>query len=336
MPSSSAHRVQGFVVTLLVANVIASAAAAQQQPQGFAVERFYPSAPGGGWFVMDALDMRGGLGGEMALTTGYAKNPLQLTEGSQRLDVVSDEAFVDFGFAATYDRFRMYLNLDAPLLVEGQSGTLGDYRYTAPCNPVPDPSCSLHRIDLGTNPDTLSDARIGLDARILGGPKSPFRLGASAQIFVPEGSRTYYDSDGTVRAMLRVLVAGDVPLFTYAGQLGVHIRPLDTSPTPGSPEGSELLFGFAAGARVPVTRDSVVVIGPEIYGETAFRAFLGSTTTGLEALLSSRIEGTRDNGAQLRVKLGTGGGIDPNFGAPEWRLVLSVEVFDHSAKEPKP
>src|ERR1700722_8370307 len=49
---------------------------AQQQPSGFAVERLYQSAPGGGWFVMDDLDMTGRLGGAVSLTSGYARNPL--------------------------------------------------------------------------------------------------------------------------------------------------------------------------------------------------------------------------------------------------------------------
>ncbi len=281
--------------------------------------------------------MHGKLGGEMALTAGYAKNPLQVTNGSQHLAVVSDEAFADFGFAVTYDRFRLYLNLDAPLLVSGQSGTAGEYQFTAPCNTMPDPSCALHHIDLGTNPDTLSDARIGLDTRFLGGPKSPFRLGASAQLLLPEGSRTYYDSDGTVRAMLRALVAGDVGVFAYAGQLGVHIRPLDDSPTPGSPQGSEMLFGVAGGARLPVGNSGALslIVGPEIFGATAFRSFFGSGSTALEGLLSGRLEGTADDGPQLRVKLGAGAGIDQHFGAPEWRLVFAVEVFDHSADRAK-
>jgi hypothetical protein len=334
MPSSNGRRALAFGVTLLAATALASSAAPQQQqPQGFAVERFYPSAPGGGWFVMDALDMHGGLGGAIGLTAGYAKDPLQVGAGSQRVAVVSDQAFTDFGFAVTYDRWRLYLNLDAPLLIEGQSAAVGNYQFTAPCNPMPDPSCALHRIDLGTNPDTLSDPRIGVDARLLGGPKSPFRLGASAQLFLPEGSRTYYDSDGTVRAMLRALVAGDLGLFAYAGQVGVHIRPLDDSPTPGSPQGSELLFGLAGGARVHVGSGALaLVVGPEIFGATAFRSFFGSTTTALEGLLSGRLEGTGDDGPQLRVKLGTGAGIDQHFGAPEWRAVVAVEVFDQSRR----
>src|SRR5580698_4115745 len=103
--------------------------AQQQTTPGFALDRLYLSAPGGGWFVMDTLDMRGGLGGAMSLTMGYAHDPLRVrtTDGSQSLAVVADEALVDFGFAATYERFRLYLNFDMPLDVTGQSGVVGSY-----------------------------------------------------------------------------------------------------------------------------------------------------------------------------------------------------------------
>jgi len=327
MPSSERRRALALAV-LLAAVALASGAGAQVRPQGFAVERFYPSAPGGGWFVMDALDMRGGLGGAMALTGGYALNPLRVTDGVRHLAVVSDEAIAGFGFAVTYDRLRLYLDVEAPLVISGQSGAVGGYQLTAP------------HVDLGTHPDALSDSRLGVDARLFGGPTSAFRLGAGAQLLVPSGShcpdgtlRCDYDTDGTVRGMLRALVAGDVGLFTYAGQLGLHIRPLDDAPAPGSPRGSELLFGFAAGSRLPVgrKRGAVVVIGPEFYGETAFSSFFGATATGLEGLLSGRLEGTADDGLELRVKLGTGGGLNQHFGAPEWRIVFGIEVFDHDS-----
>ena len=74
----------------------------------------------------------------------------------------------------------------------------------------------------------------------------------------------------------------------------------------------------------------VVVVGPELYGETAFRSFLGRTATGLEGLLTGRLEETGDHGPQRRIKLGVGGGLNPHFGAPEWRFVLGVEVFDRT------
>ena len=307
----------------------AGSADAQQPVQGFSVERFYPSAPGGGWFVMDDVDEHGTLGGVVAMTLGYAHDPLRVrsSDGSRRLSVVSDQAFADFGFAVTYDRFRLYLNLDMPLAIEGQSGTVGGYAFTGPA------------VDPASNPDTLSDARIGLDARILGSPDSAFRVGAGAQLYVPSGNTCYldptsvnrcdYDTDGTYRAMGRLLFAGDVGAFTYAGQIGIHIRPRDDTPAPG-PQGSELLFGAAGGARIPVFGNgrTALVLGPEVYGATALRSLFGTTSTALEGLLTARIEGTADDGPQLRFKLGPGVGLDQHFGAPQWRAVIGIEVFD--------
>jgi hypothetical protein len=328
MPSSNDHRTLAFAAALLAATVFERRAQAQPQPlkpQGFAVERFYPSAPGGGWWVMDDLDMRGGLGGAVSLTTGYAGTPFQVTDTLHHFAVVSDQAFAAFAFAATYDRWRLYFNLYAPLVAEGQSGIVGGYQFTAPS------------VDPGTNPDTFADPRVGMDARLLGQATSPFRLGVSAQLIVPNGNRADYETDGTYRAMGRLLFAGNAGLFAYAGQVGVHVRPLDDSPAPGSPQGSELLFGVAGGARIPVRgrHPRVFIVGPEIYGATAFRSFLSTTGTALEGLLTGRLEGTADDGPQLRIKFGTGAGLSQHFGAPEWRLLLAIELFDHNSDRDK-
>jgi hypothetical protein len=312
------------IAVALTACAFTSVARAQPAPaQGFAVERLYTSAPGGGWFVMDSLDMHGGLGGAFAMTTGYAWNSLRVPDGSEHLAVVSHQAFADFGFAATYDRYRLYFDVASPLAISGDSGTVGAYAFTAPL------------ADPGKDPDVIMDARVGFDARLIGDAQSPFRLGAGAQLFVPSGNSADYETDGTYRGMVRVLAAGDVGGFTYAGQLGAHIRPLDESPTPQGPQGSELLFGVAGGLKVPLSSSEAVIVGPEIWGESAFKALFGGSTTGVEAMLTSRIEGTGEDGGQVRVKLGSGGGLNPQFGAPEWRFVLGVEIFDHSAKAPR-
>ena len=115
--------------------------------------------------------------------------------------------------------------------------------------------------------------------------------------------------------------------------LGVHVRPLDDSPTPGSPRGSELLFGVGGGAKLLVSksRDTALIVGPELFGATAFVSFLGPGGTALEGMLSARLEGTREDEPQLRLKLGVGAGIDPRFGAPEWRSAVAIELFDHHA-----
>jgi hypothetical protein len=320
MASFRSHRNHGSAFLAVAAGIFAlaawpSLADAQQQPQGFAVERFYPSAPGGGWFVMDDLSMSGGLGGAISLTTGYARNPLKVTgpDGTQRLALVSGEAFVDIGAAVTYDRYRVYLNFPVPLDVTGMSGTLGPYQLSAPS------------VSIGTNPDSISDPRLGFDVRLFGKPGSVLRLGASAQLIFPSGSRADYVSDARYRGIFRFLAAGDAGGFSYAGQLGVHVRPLNDSPAPGSPSGNEFLFGVGGGRRFSVHRSWALIVGPEFYGETAFHSFF-SGQTGVEGLLTGRLEGTGD-GRRLRIKMGIGHGLVEHFGAPEWRILFSVELF---------
>jgi hypothetical protein len=316
MSSSSRALIVGAVV---LAAASARAASAGTAAQGFAVERFYPSAPEGGWLVMDALDMHGGIGGAMAMTLGYAGNPLRIGDGAQRLAVVSDEAFANFGFAVTYQRWRWYLDVPMPLAVYGRSGMVAGTTFAGPA------------LNLGQNPDTLSDVRIGTDVRLVGGATSYFRFGLGGQLFVPSGAQPDYVTDGTWRGMVRGLFAGDVGRFTWAAQLGVHIRVFDEAATPGSPRGSELLFGAAGGVKLPVgaRRAWAVVVGPELFGATAFHAFFGANGTALEALMSGRIEGTRDDRWQVRVRLGIGAGLPQRFGAPDWRIVGGVEIFNH-------
>ena len=325
----SSSRARATAAALLLACACAWAPRANAQPtlptpRGFGVERFYASAPGGGWMVMDDVDLKGKLGGAIALTSGYAYKPLRLatSDGSQRVDVVKHEAFADGGAAVTYDRYRLYVNVSGPLVIAGQSGNVGAFDYHGPA------------VDLGSNPDTISDVRIGFDARLFGETDGPFRLGAGAQLFVPSGGvlagdPPEYVTDDTYRAMIRVLAAGDVGSFTYAAQLGVHIRPLDDPSTPGSPLGSEVLFGVAAGPKLSLNGGrAALIVGPEIYGETAFRSFFRASTTGLEGILTGRVEGTAEKGPNLRVKLGVGGGLDASFGAPEFRAVVAIEVFE--------
>jgi hypothetical protein len=321
------------LVAIIALPAIAAPASAQTAPpaaQGFALERLRPSAPGAGWLVMDDLDVHGNLGGAMDVTFGYAKDPLRIASGAPApLAVVSDQAFADFGFAATYDRWRVSLDLRLPLVAQGESGTAGGYAFSAPS------------VDPGSNPDRLSDARVGVDGRLFGDPGSPLRLGASAQLFVPSNTRCgdqslrcEYDTDGTPRAALRVLAAGDVGWLTYAGHLGVHVRPLDDAPVPGSPRGSELLFGAAAGARLWLGESSraTVVIGPELFGETALSSMFGGDTTGVEGLMTGRIETSPMTGPHLRFKVGGGAGLHADFGAPEWRVVAGIEVLGHAPR----
>ena len=324
MPSSERVARRSWVAcAAAIAALSASPVGAQQAVEGFALERFHPAPPGAGWLAMDALAMHGGLGGVVSLVGGYAHAPLVLatTDGARRLAPVAHQAFADIGLAVTYDRFRFSLDLTTPVAITGESGTIGGYSFTAPSVVTP------------RNPDVLSDVRLGVDARLVGDGSSPFRLGFGVQLFTPNGEREGYATDGTFRAMGRALVAGDLGALAWAGHAGVHVRPLDDGPAPGSPRGHELLFGLAVGGKLPVCGASTLVVGPEVFGETALREAFGATATGVEGLLGARIE--RTEGARLmRFKLGTGGAIYRHFGAPEWRVVFGLEVAANHPLEP--
>jgi hypothetical protein len=287
-----------------------------QSAQGFAVERYYASAPGAGWLVMDDLDIDRQLSGALSLTLGYAHDPLVVSGTS----IVEHEAFSDISAAVSFRRVRVYASFTSPLAIIGDSATVGSVVYTAP------------HVTLGSNPDTIADEHVGVDALLVGEPGGVFRFGAGAQLYIPNGKREDYDTDDTFRAMFRALVAGDSGRYSYAAQLGVHVRPLDEASIPGNPQGSELLFGAAGGVRFPLSC-AAITIGPEIFGATALRSFFGWDSTAIEGLASMRFE-TLGPGRNVRLKLGVGGGIDPNFGAPEWRVVASVEVFATATKHP--
>ncbi|HEY1419054.1 MAG TPA: hypothetical protein VGF41_14190 [Myxococcaceae bacterium] len=304
---------------LLGALLLGLSARAQTPVQGFDAERFFPSAPGAGWFVMDSLDMHGELGGAISFSARYARDPLRVGG----VAVVTDSGYGQIAAAITFRSWRWSLAFDVPVAVKGRTATIGGYAY-----PGPD-------LDLGSHPDTLSDVRLGVDTRLLGDPDGPFRLGLGAQLWIPSGPVDQYVSDGTYRGMVRLLFAGDVSWLAYAGNVGVHIRPRDDGGVPGAPRGSELLFGAAAGAKLPIGESSRAVIGPEVYGATAFNAFFQAGTTSAEALLSGRIEGT-GSGPQIRVKLGAGVGLGSSFGTPAWRVVFQIEMFGQNESGPSP
>ena len=312
--SCLALSVSRLLVFALATALWAQPCRAQSTADGFAVERLYPSAPGGGWFAMDDLNIDGAWGVTIALTSGYARNPLVITgqDGTPRLAVVAAQSFVDVGVAATYRRYRVYVDLPMPLLVSGNSGTVGPYQFSAPS------------VDLGSRPDTIADPRLGFDMRIFGQTGAALRLGVSAQFVIPSGDRADYLTDGTSRAIVRLLAAGDHGAFSYAGHVGLHARSLDEVPVPDAPVGNEVLFGIAAGRRFTIGSRWTGVVGPEVFGEAALRS--AATTTGVEGLMTMQWERLGVNRG-VRFKVGAGEGFDRHIGVPAWRLVLGAELF---------
>ncbi len=307
---------------LVLALTSSGGAARAADANGYALERFSPAPAGAGWLVLDDLSMHGGLGGALSVSTGFSRRPLHVGEGSGRLDVVSSQAFVGVGAALTWDRLRLTLDFSSPLRIRGQGGAVDGVVYRSPS------------VDPESHPDSLGDARLGLDARLLGEAGGPFRLGLGAALLFPSGDREDYQTDGTYRGVFKLLLASDLAPFTLAAHLGFHVRPLDESAAPAYPRGHEVVFGFAFGPRLPLRPGTSLVIGPEVFGATATRGLFSGTTTAAEALLTARLEQGTSDSPLLRFKLGLGVGLHREFGAPEWRAVLAVDLSDHAGRSP--
>ncbi len=306
----TAARLGAFVlVSALTTRVVA-----EPRPEGFAVDRLSAPAPGSLWLVTDSLEMRGPLGGGVGMSLGYVHDALRVPR-----PVVGDRFVAGFGAAVTHGWIRGSLVFEAPFVMKGESGLDQGYAWTAP------------RLDPSSHPDTLSDVQVAVDARVLGAPDARFRLGVGGRLFVPSGERGDYVTDGTYRAEVRALVAGELTRgLPYAACLGVHGRPRDDRGIPEAPRGSELVAGASVGPRVGLGSDLSMGGGPEVRGATAIGALLGDRTTAVEGLLTGRLERRDGEGSILRLKLGVGAGLHAHFGAPARRVMLSIEVMGHA------
>jgi len=321
--SRRAHILQ--VAALVAVLAVSTGSAAQVIAEGYTVERLNPGAPGNTWVMMDELKLEGPLGGAVSLVTSYARHPLRVSApaSAQSLSVISDQAFVNVGMALLYDRYRLTLNIPGPLYAGGQSGNLANTQFTAPS------------LDIGKVPDKVTDFTFGIDTRLWGTNLTPLRMGASAQLFVPSGEKANYGTDGTFRSVVRAQIAGNWGMFNHAAFVGAHLRPRDDSAKLGSPSlagprGSELIVGLALAPQMALSRDgkTSLGVGPELFAETAFKAAFSKYTTALEALLSSHLSYLDEHGSQVRFKVGAGRGLNAQFGAPTWRMVLGLEISD--------
>ena len=280
---------------LLGCLISALAARAQTPVDGFDVERLYPSGPGAGWFVMDSLDMHGGTRGRpLLLGRATCMEPLRVTSGTgrrtrSRFGVRPDRGRHHLAFLAILVRLRL------PVRGEGPGATLSGYRY-----PAVD-------VDFGTNPTTLSDVRIGVDARLLGAGTALPAGGLGRSLDSRAARRRSTSATGHTAGWRRVLLAGDVGAFTYAGDTWASTPTARRRGVPGAPRGSELLLGGRGGSEA--------VRGRDLWDGPSGRRGFGDRVAGFfkrgrlgRGLLSARYGGNGGTGPQLRIELGAGAG----------------------------
>jgi outer membrane protein OmpA-like peptidoglycan-associated protein len=285
------------------------------QAKGFALDTFDPSERGSEWFSAESLDLRGNVRPAIGVVMDGAYRPLVVynPDGTVRASIVRNQVVAHPGASLVlWDRLRVGFDLPIAVFQDGHTGVLDGVTYAPPNTP------------------SVGDLRLGADVRLLGTYGDPFTLAFGARVYVPTGQRDNYTGDGAVRLDGRFEAAGEAGVFTYAARVGAQYRNLQDT-IGGSPIGSQVLFGAAAGFRVA---DRAFIIGPEISGATVITssdAFFATKSTPVDVLLGAHYTFLHD----FRLGGGIGSGLTRGFGSPAFRWLASLE-WAPAYEEPKP
>ncbi len=249
--------------------------------------------------------MRGRMRPAVGVTLDYELRPLAIHDanGDVRAAVIDHVLTTHTGGSLVlFERVRLGLDVPVILYTTGDRGTLRGVTYDPP-----------------RHEQAMGDVRLGADFRLVGRADSPLTVGLGAQLFVPTGDASSYAGDGAVRVAPRALVAGTVGSLVYAAKLGVMIRSPQDSTFADSPIGHQLTYGASGGIAVI---DKRATIGPEIFGSTVLTAATFKTRTSpLEVLLGGHYACE----CGFRGGLGVGTGLTSGYGAPDLRVVGSLE-----------
>ena len=284
---------------------------------GFALDRYEPSERGSDWFANESLDLRGN--GRLALGAvgDYAYKPLVFYDanGDEQAAVVKHQLFVHLGGAIVlFDRLRLGANL--PLLAYSKGDSLD----------VANSSFST------SDKASVGDPRLTADVRVLGEYGGAATLAFGVQGFIPVGNEEAFASDGKLRIRPRLMLAGDVGDMAYAAQTGFNYRAKGDN-LGEEAFGSELTFSAAVGLRA---LDKKLIVGPEVFGSTVVSdggdGAFKKRTTPLELVFGGKYRVTPD----WRVGAAVGPGLSRGVGAPQVRVLASIEWFPAMEKAAGP
>jgi OOP family OmpA-OmpF porin len=293
-------------VCLAAALAVAPRAGRAQSAAGFAVDRFEPSGAGSRFLSLESLDFDGHLRAGAGVVSAWAWKPLVVYDGQGEVSALVSQQLVEHLQASllAWNRARFDLDLPVPLVRQGSDAIIGAQTYAAP------------------NGGAIGDLRLGADVML-------FRQGDAfvgaigAQLFLPTGSKDAFSSDGGVRFWPRLLVAGRHDRLSWAGRLGVHLRPQHACGCDLSP-GSELTAGLAGGWWFMPR----LMAGPELYLSRVISGgpFGARAATSLELMLSARFVAS----PRWNISLGVAPGLTDGAGTPAARVVLGVQYVVES------
>lgn len=302
---------------VLVAATLTSSAPSSAQAEGFAINRFDPADRGSDWFAADSLDLRGDQRWAFGGVIDWAHKPLVAydSNGEETGAIVGDQLHLHLGGALVlWDRLRFGVNLPVLAFAQSEGAQFGGGTVAA------------------AEGAGIGDLRLGGDVRLVGEYEDPATLGFGLAVHLPTGSRDAFTSDGRVRVVPRVTLAGRVTDFVYSVRTGINVR-TQGQDFAGEPFGTEWQFGAAAGMRL---FDDDLVVGPELYGSTVIAdgsdGFFDREGTPLEAIVGGHYR----LGSGWRLGLGAGPGLNRGLGSPTVRVLASLEWVQDAEPEAEP
>jgi OmpA-OmpF porin, OOP family len=298
---SACRAIAAVVVGLALTSSARSARA--QTIKGFSDDRFEPAAAGSEWLSAESLEFSGHLRAAGRFDADWAWKPLVVydLQGHEAAALVRQQMVAHLGAAVTlWDRARVDLGLLFAPLASGSASLVNGHDYPAPSGA------------------SVGDLRLGADVRVFGSARSKIRGAAGAQLFVPTGATNQFMSDGGLRFWPRFMVAGEAGAFTWAGRLGLHLRPGRDCACDLRP-GDELTGGLAVGWRMSPD----VLVGPELNAASPISGgrFGRAVASPIEILAGARIAVVPG----WHVSVGLGTGLTEGPGAPTLRGLLGLQ-----------
>lgn len=287
---------------------------------GFAINRFEPSERGSDWFANESLDLRGDFRPAVGIVGDYGYRQFMITESNDpQFRILKHNLFVHVGASFIFmDRLRLSVSFPIQAFVKGDTPQ-------ALSTGIPNNQLGPTTFQPPPKKQALGDLRLALDVRLLGEYGDKVTLAVGGQVWFPTGDEKQYTSDGKDgwRFQPRLMVAGDIDMFTYAAKVGYNIRNKSYKVYTGTglvdyEVKQELAFSAAAGVRL---LDRQLIVGPEIFGSTSTKNIFKKQGTPLEALLGAHYW-VADS---FKIGAGVGMGFQRGYGAPTVRGLLSAE-----------
>ena len=285
-----------------VLSVALAVTTASVQAQGFDVNGFDASEVGSDWFAGDSLDFRVSRQPAFGLVVNSSKSPLAAydAQGNKLVSVIKQQLQSSLQARFLFNRrFRLAMNLPLLLQQSREMVRVDGVLYQ--------PAKGFH----------VGDLRFAGDTRLIGRYGDVFSLAAGAQLFVPTGSSNAFVGDKKVRLASRLMIAGDISLFSYSLRTSFVFRPQHVG-FGNVPTGSQIALVATAGVRL---FNRHLLVGPELWGTTGIgkNSFLKYETTPIELLFGGHFFL-----GPIRVGAGAGSGLTRGLGAPDYRIVASL------------